>query len=336
MCVVGRPPDRLRCRIGTAIGPCLARLRTVALLLALSPAWSEPVRAQEVGVQGLEGLSVTAVRQIEALLAAKAQRTPAQRKVGSRLLQALAGDRPMRVPASSRTGATPSPVAWADRNGSNWAEVDIRADVTAMLEIVHDLAPGADLYYATAIGGPAQFAANVEALCEAGADVIVDDVYYPSSEPAFQDDMIGQAINAAVADGCFYFSAAGNAGNLNDGTSGTWEGDFAPAGSFRSFGTAHDFGDGGVGNRAEASPLGYYVLHWADPLGASSNDYDLFLVDETGQHVLRSSTSTQDGTQDPIEFIQDSAFRQTGGLRLVVVKAADAEGVAAVLSHKHG
>ena len=45
---------------------------------------------------------------------------------------------------------------------------------TAMLEIVHDLAPGADLYFATASGGQARFAENVEALCEAGADVIVD------------------------------------------------------------------------------------------------------------------------------------------------------------------
>ena len=49
---------------------------------------------------------------------------------------------------------------------------------TAMLEIVHDLAPGAELYFAEAFGGQAQFAANIEALCEAGADVIVDDIYY--------------------------------------------------------------------------------------------------------------------------------------------------------------
>ena len=49
---------------------------------------------------------------------------------------------------------------------------------TAMLEIVHDLAPGARLFFATAFGGQAQFAANIEALCDAGADVIVDDIAY--------------------------------------------------------------------------------------------------------------------------------------------------------------
>ena len=43
------------------------------------------------------------------------------------------------------------------------------------------------------------------------------------------------------------------------------------------------------------------ILQWADPLGASSNDYDLFLVNEDGA-VVASSTDTQDGTQDPIEY----------------------------------
>ena len=97
---------------------------------------------------------------------------------------------------------------------------------TAMLEIVHDLAPGADLYFATAFRvGQAQFAANIEALCAAGADVIVDDIGY-FAEAVFQDDIVAQGVNAAVANGCVYFSAAGNSGNLNDGTSGVWEGDF--------------------------------------------------------------------------------------------------------------
>ena len=63
---------------------------------------------------------------------------------------------------------------------------------TAMLEIAHDLAPGAELYFAEGFySGGAQFAANIEALCEAGADVIVDDIKY-FDEPAFQDGIIAQ------------------------------------------------------------------------------------------------------------------------------------------------
>ena len=60
-----------------------------------------------------------------------------------------------------------------------------------MLEIVHDIAPGAHLYFATAVGSPAQFAANIEALCDAGADVIVDDIKW-LAEGVFQDDVVSK------------------------------------------------------------------------------------------------------------------------------------------------
>ena len=49
---------------------------------------------------------------------------------------------------------------------------------TAMLEIVHDLAPGAQLGFATAFTSDASFADNIRALRAAGCDVIVDDVLY--------------------------------------------------------------------------------------------------------------------------------------------------------------
>jgi len=39
---------------------------------------------------------------------------------------------------------------------------------TAMLEIVHDMAPGAELLFATAGESMAQFAENIEALANAG------------------------------------------------------------------------------------------------------------------------------------------------------------------------
>ena len=107
---------------------------------------------------------------------------------------------------------------------------------TAMLEIVHDLAPGAELFFATAYGGQAQFAANIEALCEAGADVIVDDIGY-IDEAVFQDDIVAQGVNTAVGDGCFFFSSGGNWGNKNDGTAGVWEGDYVAGSSITLDGT---------------------------------------------------------------------------------------------------
>ena len=193
---------------------------------------------------------------------------------------------------------------------------------TAMLEIVHDLAPGAHLYFATAFGSPAQFAANIEALCEAGADVIVDDVIW-FAESAFQDDVVAKGVNAAVEAGCFYFSAAGNGGNLNDGTASVWEGDFADAGDepqvgVVSVGDQHEFADGVSANRITKAAV-TYLLKWADPLGASANDYDLYLLDESLTTVVDASTNVQDGEQDPFEVFD--GLPGDVGMHLVVVRS---------------
>ena len=146
---------------------------------------------------------------------------------------------------------------------------------TALLEIIHDLAPGAELYFATGSGGQAQMAANIEALCEAGANVIVDDIGY-TNEAAFQDDIVAQGVNAAVAGGCVFFSAGGNDGNLTDGTTGVWEGDYAAGTSLivdgETLGVRHDFGGGMEANEVSGFRVSAIVLQWADPLGASGND----------------------------------------------------------------
>jgi hypothetical protein len=194
---------------------------------------------------------------------------------------------------------------------------------TAMLEIVHDLAPGADLYFATAWNGVAPFAQNIRDLRTAGCDVIVDDVGY-LGEPVFQDGPIAQAINDVVADGALYFSAAGNEGNLSDGTSSVWEGDFVGTtlpGDVPGPGNAHDFGGGTNSNAITVDPSWYISLQWSDPSGGSTNDYDLYLIRSNG-NIVRTSTDIQDGNDDPLEYIP-STSNDTGRL-LVVVKASGA------------
>jgi hypothetical protein len=79
----------------------------------------------------------------------------------------------------------------------------------AMLQIVHDVAPGAGLSFYTAENSEADFASGIGALAKAGAKVIVDDVGY-FDEPFFQDGEVAQAIDTVVAGGVAYFSAAGN------------------------------------------------------------------------------------------------------------------------------
>ena len=202
----------------------------------------------------------------------------------------------------------------------------VGSEGTAMIEIVHDLAPGAELFFATGINGSAQMAQNIEDLCAAGADIIVDDIGYPATS-VFQDDVISQAVSAAVADGCYYFSSAGNGGNKNDGTAGVWEGDFAAGGALTvngvQVGTAHDFAGGVIRNRIKRNSTSSIYLLWADPEGGSANDYDLFLVD-ADDNVLDSSTNTQDGTQDPFERIRGSCSDDLEDNRLIIVKTTSA------------
>jgi hypothetical protein len=82
----------------------------------------------------------------------------------------------------------------------------------AMLQIVHDVAPGAGLAFYTAENGEADFASGITKLAtNAHAKVIVDDVGY-FDEPFFQDGVVAQAIDTVVAQGVAYFSAAGNDG----------------------------------------------------------------------------------------------------------------------------
>ena len=94
-----------------------------------------------------------------------------------------------------------------------------------MLEIVYDLAPGAQLFFATAFSGIASFASNIKTLRNIfRCDIIVDDVSYFVETP-FQlgqtasvgsntnGGIVTQAVNQVVADGALYFSSAGNSGN---------------------------------------------------------------------------------------------------------------------------
>jgi subtilase family protein len=79
----------------------------------------------------------------------------------------------------------------------------------AMAQIVHDLAPGANIDFATAFNGELGFAENIGKLVSAGAKVIADDVTY-LEEPFFQEGPVANAVTAAVNSGVSYFSAAGN------------------------------------------------------------------------------------------------------------------------------
>jgi subtilisin family serine protease len=190
----------------------------------------------------------------------------------------------------------------------------------AMLEIVHDLAPGARLAFATAANSFASFAENVLALHQSGCHVIVDDIFYIVESP-FQDLGVAEAVNRVTAAGVLYFSSSGNEGNLDSGKSGTWQGDFRPGRPIASLppeaGIAHNFGDGSTSNRVAGDSL-FVTLHWSDPFAGSANDYDLYLFNDEMNLVLDASTNFQNGNDDPVEGVGRAYL----GERLAVVKSS--------------
>ena len=138
-----------------------------------------------------------------------------------------------------------------------------------MLEIIHDLAPGAALGFATANSVDAQMATNIQTLRNAShlCDIIVDDVTY-FLEPPFQEGIIAQAVSSVTENGAVYFSSSGNSGSKTKGTSGTWEGDFVNSGTSLSVipeaGSIHSFNGSNSKKITRKSPYAY-ILTWGDP-----------------------------------------------------------------------
>jgi len=188
-----------------------------------------------------------------------------------------------------KTGDLPSNVQVVDNVGG-------MGEGTAMLEIVYDMAPEAQLYFATAVRSDASMADNIIKLANAGCKVIVDDIVY-YNEPSFEDGIIAKAVNKVAQQGVAYFSAAGNEGNKYLGTSQTWEGDYKGNNQPTTFNGQkyldfHLFSASSIYNQVSGSPNGC-VLQWADSFYSPSSDYDLFVLDSSNKIVTASTGKNQ-------------------------------------------
>lgn len=183
----------------------------------------------------------------------------------------------------------------------------------AMAQLVHDLAPGSPLSFATAFSGETAFADNIRALRDAGADVIVDDVSY-FSEPFFQDGPVSVAVNDVTASGVVYYSSAGNSNSIVGGRDVA--GFEAP--SFRSSGSCPlglppyatqcmDFDPGAASDNSFGITIGAnrtlrVALQWAEPQFGVATDLDAYLRNAAGV-VVASSESDNATTDKPFEFL---------------------------------
>lgn len=173
----------------------------------------------------------------------------------------------------------------------------------AMMQIVHDVAPGASGAFASAFSGQAGFANAILALKDvARSRVIVDDVIY-FAEPMFADGVIAQAATAVAKAGVPYFSSAGNQARLS------YEAAYRETADVGLSGPRHDFDPGGGVDTLQSwtVPSGTFdvlALQWDAPYlsagapGGSDSDVDLYFHDAGG--VLLPFCD--DPTADPCQF----------------------------------
>ena len=176
----------------------------------------------------------------------------------------------------------------------------------AILQILHDVAPKARLGFATANGGEVNFANNIRALggfadapnAQAGfkADIIIDDVIYPT-EPMFQDGIVAQAVDDVAAAGVSHFSSAGNrsgsesydsAVRIVPGRAQSWANtnlDFSGVDPALYAGGFHDFDAGSgrdIAQTIQADGGSLIVFQWNEPFDPEPPTVLQVLAEGTG------------------------------------------------------
>jgi hypothetical protein len=220
----------------------------------------------------------------------------------------------VNLQASVNSGDLPDDVRIV--NGQNGAGPDNTDEGRAMAEIIHDLAPGATLLFHTGFPDSLAMRAAVEALTDAGADVIVDDLGF-FAEPFFQDGRVAQAVQRAIRRGVVYVTAAGNSATQHYQAPYR---EFAPHDGDPKT-NLHDFGSGDtrLDIRLPAHGELSVFLQWPNLFNGSANtaDYDLFLVDADGNTIASSDDDQLGVHAPPLEAVaiqNTSAVSRTVGV----------------------
>ena len=191
----------------------------------------------------------------------------------------------------------------------------------AMMQIVHDVAPGAELYFRTGFFTAGDFAKGIGELTTAGCKVIVDDVTY-ITEPYLKDGRVAKTVDSVKALGVTYLSAAGNF------ASKSYEKDFKPvdASSIGFVGKkAHDFSGTGDVFQHITLPAGDYtiVLQWVDDiystgtLSGTKFDMDMYWSPNTDGTGLRG-WNRDNRFGDPLEILPFTINSTTDASFLII------------------
>ena len=168
---------------------------------------------------------------------------------------------------------------------------------TAMAEIIHDLAPDAQIAVAAAATS-LEFIQRINQLATTfGANIIVDDLSF-FGEPYFEDGDLADAV-AALPSNILFISSAGNSGNSH------YEAQYNVLSSAGI--NAHNFAaSGSPDDRLNfiVPARGFVIptLQWNDPFDSPANDYDLYIVSQTA--VIGTSTLDQsEPDASPLESV---------------------------------
>ncbi len=191
---------------------------------------------------------------------------------------------------------------------------------TAMLEIVHDLAPGASLYFHDCGANTLAFNDAIDALVAAGCTIIVDDIGW-ILEPFYEDGGIASHVASLVkANKIVYVSSAGNAATEHyQGKFYHWvtsKGEKTDLSDF-SHGDTTDKGYDDMYYALAPGATLVSVLQWDNAFGTSGDDYNLYAYDVSTGDLVDLSYNTQDGNDDPLEYMNYTNY--TGGVQTIGV-----------------
>ena len=206
---------------------------------------------------------------------------------------------------------------------------------TAMLELVHDLAPGAKLAYASTQDTTAQYVEAFHTLANAGVTMITEDIAL-DDEPAFQQGIGAATAEALAKHGIWVSSSAGNLGNRHAPrvtATGTGSG---PDGAVGPFNGCPNAPDNVVKLRGADTTYDLNLLpgasilptlQWSEPRAVyptagqgGFTDLNLYLMDAAGTTCLAASNAVQaNGVGDTIEqFIYENTTAVAQPVKLVV------------------
>ncbi|MEQ8842221.1 MAG: S8 family serine peptidase [Acidimicrobiales bacterium] len=177
-------------------------------------------------------------------------------------------------------------------------------------ELIHDMAPGAEIYIALAIS-TADTQAAVDYFDANGVDIISRSLTAQYDGPGNGTGPLAAVMDNAVADGMLWLNSAGNNASASGASGGSyWRGQWVD-----------QDGDGYIEFAPGDETLGFFCgfsngVRWSDWGDPNATDYDIQILDSSF-NVIGGSYDAQP-TSDPVE--QFDTCGQTGSIAYLTIR----------------